>query len=79
MCLMGKYHPVALTLPLLLVPAPWAPEASRDWEVVHLQEILQGGAGDLSNIRKGVYLRWMENWRKEAAPVRGNSNDRNLK
>ncbi len=39
--MVGKDHPIASAFPLLLVPAPWAPEAHWDWEVV-----LQGGAGD---------------------------------
>jgi hypothetical protein len=79
MRLAGKDHPVALAFPLPLVPAPWAPEACQNREVVQRQEILPGGAGDLSNLREGVYLRWMENRMKEAAFVHGNSMDGNLK
>ncbi len=79
MCPVGKDYPVASAFPLPLVPAPWAPDACQDWEVVHWQEILRGRAGDRSNLREGVYLRWMENRRKEAALVHGNSMDGNLK
>jgi hypothetical protein len=46
---------------------------SLGWEV-RQQELLQGGAGDLSNLWEGFYLKWMEN-RKEAALVLGNSMD----
>ncbi len=79
MYLAGKDHPIASAFPLPLVAAPQAPEAHQDQEVVHQQEILQGRAGDRSNLREKVYLRWMENRRKEAALVHGNSMDRNLK
>jgi hypothetical protein len=62
---MGKDHPVALAFPLPLIPVPWAPKACWDQEVVRQQEILQGKAGDLSNLWEGVHPRWIENRRKE--------------
>ncbi len=57
MCLMAKDHPITLAFPLLRAPAPHAPEACWDWDVMGQQELLQGEAGDLSNLREGFYLR----------------------
>jgi hypothetical protein len=79
MYLAAKDHLVASAFPLLIIPAPRAPEASQDQEVVHQQDLLFGRAGDLSNLRERFYLRWMENGRKEATLVHGNSMDRNLR
>jgi hypothetical protein len=36
-------------------------------------------ASDLSNLKKGFHLKWMEYGLKEAVLVRGNSKDENLK
>jgi hypothetical protein len=70
MCLAGKDHPIVLAFPLPLVPAPRAPKACQDWEVVHQQEILQGGAGDLSNLREGVHLGWKIGGRRQPLCVK---------